>query len=241
MPGSPPSSTTWPSPWRACSQRSSSSAISCSRPTSGDSSPERSAAKRSATALGAQHARDLDGLVEALDGVGAEIVVVEQPADQGPGVRADHDAAGLGQRLQAEGAIGGVADHRLLLGAALADQVARHDLAGRDADARRERHREAEAADRVDEVEPGPDRALGIVLVRLRIAEIGQHAVAQKLGDVALEALDRPGAAVLVGAHDLAQVLGVELGRELGGTDQIDEHHGELAALRLGAAAGRLG
>ena len=189
----------------------------------------------------AEHARDLDGLVEALDRVGAESLVVEQPADQGPGVRADHDAAGLGQRLQAEGAIGGLADHRLLLGAALADQVARHDLAGRDADARRERHREAEAADRVDEVEPGPDRALGIVLVRLRIAEIGQHAVAQKLGDVALEALDHPGAAVLVGAHDLAQVLGVEPGRELGGTDQIDEHHGELAALRLGTAAGRLG
>ena len=35
MPGSPASRTTWPSPSLACCQRSSSSASSCSRPTSG--------------------------------------------------------------------------------------------------------------------------------------------------------------------------------------------------------------
>ena len=185
----------------------------------------------------AQHARHLDRVGEALDRMGAEIGVVEQLADQGAGVRADHDAAGLGQRLQAGGAIGRVADHRLLL----ADQVAGDDLAGRDADPRRERHGEAHPADRVHQVEAGPDRPLGIVLMRLRVAEIGQHAVAQELGDVALEALDHPRAAVLIGAHDLAQVLRIETGREPGRIDQVDEHDGELAALRIEAAARRNG
>jgi hypothetical protein len=103
----------------------------------------------------------------------------------------------------------------------LADQIARHDLAGRDADARRERHRKAQAADRIDEVEPRPDRALGIVLVGLWVAEIGQHAVAQKLGDVALEPGDHCGDARLVRVHHLAQILRIEAGGELGRSDQV--------------------
>ena len=45
------------------------------------------------------------------------------------------------------------------------------------------------------ERQPGPDRPLGVVLVRLRPAEIGEHAVAHVLGDVAAPALDHLGAA----------------------------------------------
>ena len=37
----------------------------------------------------------------------------------------------------------------------------------------------------LDDREPGPDRALGVMLVRLRIAEIGEHAVAHVFGDEA--------------------------------------------------------
>ena len=37
----------------------------------------------------------------------------------------------------------------------------------------------------------------------------------------------------VVGADQLAQVLGVEAGRECGRADQVDEHHRELAALGL--------
>ena len=44
---------------------------------------------------------------------------------------------------------------------------------------------------RFDQGEPGTHRALGVVLVRLRIAEIGQHAVAHVLGDEAAVALNR--------------------------------------------------
>ena len=47
--------------------------------------------------------------------------------------------------------------------------------------------------------EPGPDRPLGLVLVRPRPAEIGEHAVAHVLGDVAAER-SILGAGVLIGA-----------------------------------------
>ena len=58
--------------------------------------------------------------------------------------------AGLGQRLQARGEVRRLADDRLLLRGALADQVADDDQAGGDADARRQRARRAgvEPADR---------------------------------------------------------------------------------------------
>ena len=48
----------------------------------------------------------------------------------------------------------------------------------------------------VDHRQPGPHRPLGLVLVRLRPAEIGQHAVAHVFGDVPVPALDHLGAAL---------------------------------------------
>ena len=58
--------------------------------------------------------------------------------------------------------------------------------------------------------EPGAHRPLGLVLVRPRPAEIGQHTVAHELGDVALQPRDLRGDRVLVGPDDLAQLLRVE-------------------------------
>ena len=104
-------------------------------------------------------------------------------------------AARLGQRLQARRQVRRLADHRLLLRRALADQVADHDQAGRDADPGRERRARRAARSRPTastSCEPGAHRPLGIVLVRLRPAEIGQHAVAHELGDVPLEAARSP-------------------------------------------------
>ena len=81
--------------------------------------------------------------------------------------------------------------------------------------------------------EPGTDRPLGLVLVRRGPAEIGQHAVAHELGDVAVEAGDLAGHSVLVGVEDLAHLLGVEPRAERGRADEVDEHHGELPPLGL--------
>ena len=93
------------------------------------------------------------------------------------------------------------------------------------------RPRRLKPADGLDEREARPHRPLGVVLVRLRPAEIGQHAVAHELGDVAVEAQDLARDGVLVGADDLAHVLGIERRRQRGRADQIDEHHGQLPAL----------
>jgi len=80
-----------------------------------------------------------------------------------------------------------------------------------------------------DDAQPGADRALGVIFVRLGITEINQQAIAEILGDVAVKTLDHLRARGLVGAHDLPQVFGVELGREGRGAHQITEHDRELA------------
>jgi hypothetical protein len=67
-------------------------------------------------------------------------------------------------------------------------------------------------------------------------AEVGEHAVAKELRHVALVADDLARDRVLVGAQDLAHLLGVEAGGERGRADHVDEHHRELAALGLRAA-----
>ena len=127
--------------------------------------------------------------------------------------RAITTVPGVGQRLQAGGEVGRLADHRLLLRrspspirsptttrpVAIPTRAASGWPAGR-----------RESGHRLDDREPGAHRPLGVVLMRLRPAEIGQHAVAHELGDVALEARDPPAQRVLVGAHDVAHVLGVE-------------------------------
>jgi len=75
--------------------------------------------------------------------------------------------------------------------------------------------------------------ALGIVLVRLGIAEINEHAIAHILGDKTAKAADGVGDAAMVGADDLAQVLGIKARRQRRRADQITEHHRQLPPLGL--------
>jgi hypothetical protein len=70
--------------------------------------------------------------------------------------------------------------------------------------------------------------------VRLRVAEVGEDAVPQVLRDMAAEALDGAGGRALIRAHDLAQVLGVELGRQLGRAHEVAKEDHELPALARG-------
>ena len=79
---------------------------------------------------------------------------------------------------------------------------------------------------------PALHRALGVVLMGLRIAEIGEHAVAHVFGDEAAVALRSTSAQhVVIGRDDLSHVLGVEPRRQRGRADEVAEHHRELAAL----------
>jgi hypothetical protein len=62
-----------------------------------------------------------------------------------------------------------------------------------------------EAASGLDDPQPRLDRSLGIVLVRLRVAEVDEQPIAQELGDGTVEARDHLGAGGLVGADDLTR------------------------------------
>ena len=109
-----------------------------------------------------------------------------------------------------------------------------------DADARGERTAEplAQRAHTVDRGEARAQRPLGVVVVRLRVAEVGEDAVAQVLRDVPAEALDGARGRALIRADDLAQVLGIELRRQLGRAHEVAEEDRELPAFsrpRVGA------
>ena len=188
---------------------------------------------------------------ETLDVDHAQVRTLEQVADEAAGALGDDDAAGLGQGLQPGGQVRRLADHRLLASRTAAQEVADHRDAGRDADPDPERstgHGRAQLAHRRHDIEAGADRPLGLVLVGLRPAEVGQHAVAHVLGDETAFLFDRPCDTGVEGADQLAQILWVEAGREGGRADQVREQHRELPPLglargheRRGRGAGRCG
>jgi len=66
-----------------------------------------------------------------------------------------------------------------------------------------------------DDLSPGADCPLRIILVGPGIAEIDEQAIPEILGDVPFESVDDLGAARLVGANDLSEVFGIELTGEL--------------------------
>ncbi len=77
--------------------------------------------------------------------------------------------------------------------------------------------------DLLDDGEARPHRALGVVLVRLRPAEIDQRAVADVAREVAAIVVDRLGDGALVGTHQVAHLLGIEPARDLGRANHVAE------------------
>ena len=67
-----------------------------------------------------------------------------------------------------------------------------------------------EPGDRVEQRQPGADRPLGVVFVRLGISEIDQHAVAHVFGDEPGKAANSLGNDAMIGADHLAQILRIE-------------------------------
>src|SRR5215472_14255644 len=158
----------------------------------------------------------LDRLGKALQRLPAEVAQPEQIADQAASGASEDDLPGFRQSLQACGEVGGLADHRLLLRRALADQIADDDKPGGDADADGELLRSTglQARHRRRYFEPGPHPPLGVVLMRPRIAEIDQHPIAHEFGDKPVIARDNAGNRVLIGADLLPQFLGIEPHRQ---------------------------
>ena len=111
---------------------------------------------------------------EPLELVPAEVGELEQPPNQAARAVGDDHLAGPGQRLQPVGQVRRLADHRALARLAGADQVAHHDDAGGDPDAAGQSAATgyAQAPDRLGHAKRSPYGTLGLILVRLRPAEI---------------------------------------------------------------------
>ena len=86
----------------------------------------------------------------------------------------------------------------------------------------------------IDQRQPASRGALGVVLMRLWIAEIHQDAVAHVAGDKPAKALDNLCDAAVVGADDPAQILRIKPRGQRRRADQIAEHHSQLAPLGFG-------
>ncbi|MGA7489125.1 MAG: hypothetical protein WBW74_19555 [Xanthobacteraceae bacterium] len=147
----------------------------------------------------------------------------------------DDDRICLGDPLQARREVRSLADDAALLRIPRSDEVANHDHPGRNADTHLQRRagRGCELGDCRDEREPGLHGALGIILVGVGIAEIGEHAVAHVLGDEPAVALDQRRAAAMIGADDPSHVLRIEPLRHRSRAHEVAEHHGELPPLGI--------
>ena len=89
------------------------------------------------------------------------------------------------------------------------------------------------------DLEAGTHRALGVVLMRGRVAEIDQNAVADEAGGKAFVMLDHAHAGLAEARDHVAHVFRIELGGERGGIDHVAEHGGELTPLGADLGAGR--
>jgi hypothetical protein len=159
-----------------------------------------------------------------------EIGEIEQPADLPARRFGNDERVRRGQGLHPGGEVRGLADDPALLRGTLADQIADHGEPGGDAEPHAQILPRRQLADRLDHRKPSAHRPLGIVLMRLRIAEIDQHSVAHILGDKPVEAADRVGHGPVVVADQLPQIFRVELRRQRRRANQIAEHDGELPA-----------
>jgi hypothetical protein len=191
-----------------------------------------------ATAARLQHPVDLDRVRHALEARRAKVLRDEEPRHKPQGGVADHHSVRLGHALQAGRDVGGVAEGEGFA-AVPTPHLADHDRTGMDSDTHGELHPalvlEAfiHAPERQRDLVPGPDRALGVVLVGLRVAEVDQQPVAQVLGHVPLVAVHHCGGCLLVAAHHLAPVLGIHPGGYARRVHQVAEEHRELAAFGL--------
>ena len=192
-----------------------------------DEAGQSACAQRLKTALHGTRPQRRPGLRrpgDPLEFLRPEVLQFKEVADKASRAPGDDDRIRRGDPLQACGQIRRLANDPAFLGFPGANKITDNDQARRDPDAHLERILGAQLADRFDERQPRPHRALGVILMRARIAEIDQHPIAHVLGHEAVEPGDRLSDALVIGADHGTHVLGVELGRERRRADEINEH-----------------
>ena len=182
----------------------------------------------------AQHTERGHRAADALERQLADAVDREEALHEDAGAVADHHGSGPGGGLQAGREVRGLADDLVRLPARLVAGVGHHHLAGVHSDPDLDvvaAEACAEGRDGVHDRQSRGHRQPRVVLVRLGIAEVGEHPVAEVAGEEARVRGDRARARALVGDHDVAHVLGVELAGEPGRVDQVAEHDGQVPSL----------
>jgi len=168
----------------------------------------------------------LDRLGEALRCLAAEIGEPEEVADEAASGAGEDDLTRLRQSLQARREVGRVAGDIVLY------NLAAHDnQPGGNPHARLELFDLIQLRHPIDQRQSAARGTLGVVLMRPRIAEIGQHPVAHVAGDKPAKALDDLCDAAMVSADNPAQIFGIEPRRQRGRADEIAEHHRQLPPL----------
>ena len=141
---------------------------------------------------------------DALEVFCPEVLQLEKVAYELPSALRNGYGVRLGSALQACGKVWRLADNAALLGFARADQVPDHDEPGRDAHTGLKWTGCLQGTDRCDQLKSSPHRALGVVLVSLRISKIHEDAVAQVFRHEPAKALHGLGDALLISRNDLA-------------------------------------
>ena len=203
-------------------------------PTHEGREPPRRDLESAAHPAGLHDAMARDRIGDALQPLEAQLLDHEETGRQRVGRLADHHGVRRGDVLDPGREVRRLPQHQRL-GTARRVGGRHHHDAGVDADADGQLaiggQRRVPPAYRVDDVEPGADRPLRVVLPRPRIAEVRHHPVALILRHLTAVTHDDRGHGFLVRAQHLPPVLDVHASGERGRLDEITEEHGELPAL----------
>src|SRR5690349_3524025 len=85
--------------------------------------------------------------------------------------------------------------------------------------------------------EPGAGSTFRVVVMRLGIAKVRHHAVAEVLRDLPAETLGRLRRRSMISGDDLPPLFGVEMAGHLGRAHQIAKQHRQMAAFAARSAA----
>ena len=180
-----------------------------------------------------QHPPGRHRIGKAFEHMLAAAFVFESASEQAVSRVGNNDGVRLGQCLQACGKVRRFADDQFFARGAATDNVADNNQSRRDADAGLQAAavRRRDPANRIDDGKRRAHGAFGGVFVRLRIAKIGEHAVAEEFGDISVEPRNPAGAGILVALDQVAHVLGIKRGGERCRTDEIAEQDRDLSTL----------
>src|SRR5271157_5175696 len=162
----------------------------------------------------------------------AEIVAIEQIADQTPGGRLDRHGVRLRRYLQPRRQVWGVADNPVVPDLADPDEIANDDHSRRYADPAPHRRVDirSQGPDRRTQFEPRADRLLGVVFVRGGIAEQDEDGIPETADDEPVVAIDDLRDAVLKGADRLVQILETDPVGSCRHADRFARHGSDLPA-----------